>query len=709
MNSTFFKKTIATGIYSLVILLIFLLVFEQFLALPVLVQWIGHWHPLILHFPIVLILVTIIQYWRKDTYFSWYLGLTTLLTLVSAITGLLLSLEGVSKGELILTHQWLGITVSFLMVCWYWFFQKPLISKKYIKILQGCLVLFIILTGHLGGMVTHGEDFLTPEWAKAEKILALTDESNVYSDFVQPILNRRCISCHNPNKNKGELILTNYASILEGGHSGLIIDTKDLGQSGIIQAIHFPIDDEHHMPPKDEKQLSPSEIAILTAWVSAGAPDSLLFREIDRQSELYQLAEAELEKYKSQRWTDLPSVSDEEINELTSNYCTIRRMYNQSNALQILIFPNKTYAAELVQKLKPIAKNIVELDLSNLPLSEKEMKMINTFDNLESLNIGNTGLSNEIFSAMGKMSNLKSLKAFDTEIGDEVLNQIESFTNLTELYLYNTQLTDKGIEELISKNDRLEVITIPKVALDFKSVLPTPVVDPQKQFFADPFYIKLIHPLKGIDILYTMDGNRPDQKSNKFTDSLRVDSSYKLKYFASKEGWEPSKVDSIEFIKSDRLPINYSLKNPPNKKYQGKGKALLFDLQKGLDDYNDSSWMAFREEPFILTCEFDHEFVLNGVILSSIVQTDPYLFPPSSIKIYGGQQSDMLKLLGELNPKVPKDRQERQIEFYTTSIKPASVNFIKIVAVPLQKIPIWHQGKGEPAWFFIDEVVFIND
>ena len=34
------------------------------------------------------------------------------------------------------------------------------------------------------------------------------------------------------------------------------------------------------------------------------------------------------------------------------------------------------------------------------------------------------------------------------------------------------------------------------------------------------------------------------------------------------------------------------------------------------------------------------------------------------------------------------------------------VKYIQIIVKPLQKIPMWHQGKGERGWFFIDEVVF---
>ena len=136
----FLKRFLDYAIFSSALLLIFLVVFEQFLTIPGFVKWIGHWHPLVLHFPIVMILVTIIQYWRKDMYFDWFLSSTTIFSFLTAITGFLLSMEGESKGDLILVHQWLGISVSFILGIWYWINQFS--SRKIISpvILQGILL-----------------------------------------------------------------------------------------------------------------------------------------------------------------------------------------------------------------------------------------------------------------------------------------------------------------------------------------------------------------------------------------------------------------------------------------------------------------------------------------------------------------------------------------------------------------------------------------
>jgi uncharacterized membrane protein len=155
---SFLRRLLEYAIFSSAILLAFLLVFEQFLFVPGFVLWIGKWHPVILHFPIVLILITVIQYWRKDVYFDWFLSGTTFFTLLTAITGFLLSLEGGTKGELILKHQWLGVSVSFIMAIWFWLDHGKHLKIVSTSIIQGVLIILIVVTGHFGGMVTHGRD-----------------------------------------------------------------------------------------------------------------------------------------------------------------------------------------------------------------------------------------------------------------------------------------------------------------------------------------------------------------------------------------------------------------------------------------------------------------------------------------------------------------------------------------------------------------------
>jgi hypothetical protein len=83
---------------------------------------------------------------------------------------------------------------------------------------------------------------------------------------VQPILDDNCYSCHQDSQSGG-LRLDSYAAIRKGGKSGPIIVPGDMDSSLIIKMIRRQ--GKLKMPPKNA--LAPDEVAVLEAWVEAGA------------------------------------------------------------------------------------------------------------------------------------------------------------------------------------------------------------------------------------------------------------------------------------------------------------------------------------------------------------------------------------------------------------------------------------------------------
>jgi hypothetical protein len=87
---------------------------------------------------------------------------------------------------------------------------------------------------------------------------------------VRPILEARCVACHGEKKSKGRLRLDSRALALRGGASGKAIVPGKSGESRLVEAL-VDSDPDSRMP-KDAPPLPPAEIAVLRAWVDAGAP-----------------------------------------------------------------------------------------------------------------------------------------------------------------------------------------------------------------------------------------------------------------------------------------------------------------------------------------------------------------------------------------------------------------------------------------------------
>jgi len=61
-------------------------------------------------------------------------------------------------------HMWMGISVASISILLYAKIKYRQFDISY-KILLVALLLFILITGHLGGSLTHGSNYLTEGWS----------------------------------------------------------------------------------------------------------------------------------------------------------------------------------------------------------------------------------------------------------------------------------------------------------------------------------------------------------------------------------------------------------------------------------------------------------------------------------------------------------------------------------------------------------------
>ncbi len=72
---------------------------------------------------------------------------------------------------------------------------------------------------------------------------------------------------------RGGLNIDTREAMLKGGHDGSVLVPGDPSKSLLVKLIRHegPADDPMPMPPPPKAKLSDDDIAIVTAWVKAGA------------------------------------------------------------------------------------------------------------------------------------------------------------------------------------------------------------------------------------------------------------------------------------------------------------------------------------------------------------------------------------------------------------------------------------------------------
>jgi hypothetical protein len=148
-----------------------------------------------------------------------------------------------------------------------------------------------------------------------------------------------------------------------------------------------------------------------------------------------------------------------------------------------------------------------------------------------------------------------------------------------------------------------------------------------------------------------------------------------------------------------------------NEKYLGLGEKTFVNSEKApISNLTNQNWIGFREHPFLCKFSFDKPILLKTIAFCYGLQIPAYVFPPTSVKVYGSNSDGDYKLLKSVTlDKITKE----QLEFIKTETLNISLsgkkykNFL-IEAKNLPVIPQWHPGKGEKGWLFIDEIFFYD-
>src|SRR5437762_3235011 len=90
-----------------------------------------------------------------------------------------------------------------------------------------------------------------------------------YARDVQPILAKNCVSCHGPDRQRGELRLDRKADALKGGDSGKAIVPGKPADSLLLKKVASA--DANDRMPKGRDPLTADQVRTLAAWIAAGA------------------------------------------------------------------------------------------------------------------------------------------------------------------------------------------------------------------------------------------------------------------------------------------------------------------------------------------------------------------------------------------------------------------------------------------------------
>lgn len=455
----------------------------------------GRFHPLAVHLPIgflfLIFIFEILIKLKKIQISQEIIGLTLLVTAFSAtmasILGYFLSLEGGYNKEILQEHQYQGIGLAFF--CWIvWFLNTDWFTSRikraklfYFPSLIFAFVLMIV-TGHHGGNLTHGESYLIENipmpfrsWLGLPKKNDITQnevtakilnptEALVYQDIVKPIFKQKCEQCHNATKMKGDLRMDDVDLFIKGGKHGVIFKPNDLKGSEFIKRILLSESDEEHMPPKGKTQITENELIILKWWIEQGASFDKKLSQMPVSEEVKPILSTlgigdkinTSNNIKQDKYIVEESILTQNVDAVEKNaFEKVKKIgglilpLSQNNNYVEITFLNNPKFSDKDASLIAIAPNqTLWLKLSKTQISDGSIEFILKLPNLTRLHLENTKITDNAMNSISVLHNLEYLNLIGTNITDASVQHLSKLKNLKKLYLWKTKVTLSGVETL---------------------------------------------------------------------------------------------------------------------------------------------------------------------------------------------------------------------------------------------------------------------
>ena len=416
----------------------------------------GRFHPLLVHLPIgFLVLGIMMLFYSRNgrsalhlLRFSFFWG--SLSTLLALLTGFIQYQREGFEWENVQAHFITGLLCAIIAFSLYYVLRKVAFPwNPIIKILSVTLLLLLIITGHLGGNLTHGNGHLTdplPEAVKERLGLTpqldkvefnLDDFANqpLYSQVIQPLFDAKCVSCHNPSKNKGELVLTNYKMLVQGGKNGAVLATSQGDKSPLVDRIFLPLTEKKHMPPKAKIQLTEEEKELISLWIKSGASPTQVISSYSIEERLFR---GFFPENKTGIYPDLELVplSQDVLAPLLEKRLLVTPLYKGSPLILVSCVNFSDFTDDDLIVFESIKEHLVALDLGKTKVTDISFETLATFPNLTTLTLDHTKIKGYGIEKLKSLPNLKRINLSNSSFDIEHLSSLFEFSQLEQVHLY---------------------------------------------------------------------------------------------------------------------------------------------------------------------------------------------------------------------------------------------------------------------------------
>lgn len=262
-----------------------------------------------------------------------------------------------------------------------------------------------------------------------------------FTKQIAPLLLERCIDCHGPKEQKGDLRLDAKAHLFGADEPSVVAGKPD--DSELLRRLGLPADDDEVMPQKGEA-LSQEQQQLFRDWIAQGAdwPESgdswlgeqLALRVVPKITfELPALDDAQRAKL------------EQEVKRLQALGALVQPVAADTEALELNLALLRDKADDaLLAGVEHLAPRLVWLHLGRTAVTDASAATLAKLTQLRRLQVQHTALGDATFTALKALNHLETVNAVGSKLGDQGLASLAQLERMSRVYAWQSRATPAG-------------------------------------------------------------------------------------------------------------------------------------------------------------------------------------------------------------------------------------------------------------------------
>ncbi|MGZ4042214.1 MAG: GH92 family glycosyl hydrolase [Bacteroidia bacterium] len=234
-------------------------------------------------------------------------------------------------------------------------------------------------------------------------------------------------------------------------------------------------------------------------------------------------------------------------------------------------------------------------------------------------------------------------------------------------------------------------------------IIPAPVINSDSKSFLKEQFIAISSLYKKKDtIVYTINGSEPSKQSSRYTGPFNIRESCTVKTRVYSSG-DSSKITDAHFYKKPH-DWKITIKSKYNKQYTAGGDEGIIDGIYGDVNWRKGEWQGYQYQDFECVIDLNQPKEISSVSLDFLQDTRAWIIFPTSVDILVSNDNISFTPVESIKNTVDAKDYNVQVKRFDKKFPKRSARYIKLIAHNFGTLPEWHEGKGDGAFIFIDEI-----